>query len=140
MHRQLAVGNEQTGTKPIDVTIPTGPLAEICASVNDAYRDIQNEQEQWKFRTKQGTLNLTPNGTNTISLATIQGQITDYDRLLFFTPNSNRYLRSYLSSAGATTSGYCYFMPYQCWRGWQDAGTLPSGQPQQFTQLPDQSL
>lgn len=106
--------------------------------MQDAYETIQTEQDNWLFRTKQGTLNCTPNGTFTFSKATIQGQIADFDRNLYFVfPSDSRYLLSYANSAGVQSAAYCYYIPYQRWRGWRDRGVLPSGQPQYFTELPD---
>lgn len=119
----------------------TGYLYEITQWVQDAYRDIQNEQDQWLFRTKQGTLNCTPNGTSSFSKTTIQGQITDYDRQLFFVlPNTARYLLCYSTTGGVASAAYVDYVPYQRWRGQLDRGTIPSGQPQYFTVKPDDSL
>lgn len=41
VNRQLGDKTELLNSAPLDVTIPFGPLAELCASVNDAYQDIQ---------------------------------------------------------------------------------------------------
>ena len=65
-HRQIGSGGEFVGTTPLDVTVPFGPLAELAASVNDAYKDIQAEQNLWRFRTMQGTY-IIPNGVRTVA-------------------------------------------------------------------------
>jgi len=108
----------------------SGYLYEITQWVNDAYRKIQNEQDNWLFRTKQGTLALNPNGQMTWTNANIVAKIADFDRPLFFVfPNDSRYLLSYAQANGQPSAAYCYYIPYQRWRGWRDRGTIPSGQP-----------
>lgn len=138
-HRQLAVGGEWVNQMPGDVAVPYGPIAELVACVNDAYKDVQSEQNLWRFRTAQGTLAL-PNGTQSISKATIQASIPLYERMLPFVSNGGRYIRSYDSVVGSSQSSYCFYMPYQRWRGWRDFGSIPSGQPQHHTFRPDETL
>ena len=138
-HRQLGAGSEFVGTTPVDVNVPFGPLAELVASVNDGYKDIQAEQNLWRFRTQQGTLML-PNGTRTLTKAAIQATIPLYERMLPFVTNGSRYIRSYDSLIGTAQASYCSFTNYQKWRGLRDFGAIPSGQPQFHTFRPDETL
>lgn len=144
VHRRIGAGSEFVGTTPLDVTVPFGPLAEIVASVNDAYKDIQAEQNAWAFRTKQGTAALSSSGTvrdnATLSKAEIQLQITDYERMLPFVAGDTRYIRVYDPAAGVATATFCYYLPYQRWRGWRDFGAASSGCPGYYTFHPDEKL
>lgn len=139
-HRQIGGGGEFVGTTPLDVTVPFGPLAELAASVNDAYKDIQAEQNLWRFRTMQGTY-IIPNGTRTIAKTVLQASLPLYERMLpFVSPNDARYIRSYDSVIGTAQASYCFFYNYQRWRGWRDFGSIPSGQPMYHTFRPDETL
>jgi hypothetical protein len=138
-HRQIGVGGEFVGTTPLDVTVPFGPLAELSASINDAYKDIQAEQSLWRFRTLQGTLTVT-NGVRTLSKAVIRSTLSLYERMLPFVTGGGRYIRSYDSVIGSAQSSYCFFVNYQNWRGFRDFGSIPSGQPQSHTIRPDETL
>lgn len=140
-HRQIGTGGEFVGTTPLDVTVPFGPLAELSASINDAYKDIQAEQNLWRFRTKQGTLPI-PNGTRVMSKATIQSAIPLYERMLPFVGHGGgRYIRTYDSVIGSTPASYCYFYNYPSWRGFRDFNSsITPGQPQCHTIRPDEAL
>jgi hypothetical protein len=129
----------------------TGQYLELFNWVQMAYRDIQNDQPQWRWRTKQGVLSLA-NAQNvyTVSQITAQtggavvapgtdlGDYEDIDPLHFIDDNS--YGLVYDSTIGVGNETYCHYFPYQDWRGWKDRNVLPVGKPTYFTKRPDSSL
>lgn len=149
VQRYLAAGNDLP-ENPMTTTVgQTGLNYEITQWVQDAYKAICAEQENWLFRTNRGVIQLT-NGTQSIDKATLAAATTpDYDRQLYFVfPNDSRYLLVALNQGTPPrpntyvrgTEAFCYYIPYQRWRGWRDRGVIPSGMPQYFTVRPDQSL
>lgn len=120
--------------------VATGQYAEFVNWVQMSYKDIQNDQEDWKFRTKQGTLALTIS-QNVYTLTNITAQITDYEDIahLHFI-DDQRYTLSYNPTIGVADQTFCFFFDYQDWRGWKDRNTLPIGKPAYYTRRPDYSL
>lgn len=69
------------GTGPTTVVAQTGALLRIVDCVNEAWREIQASQTEWKFMQKTGTLALV-GGTQSYSLATIVAANATYGRLV----------------------------------------------------------
>ena len=82
VHRYARIGEDPPGTAPLTVANAEGVLAEIVAWVQDAYADIQSDQDDWLFRQRSGVL-------------TAQGPTVDPARLADFGR-----LRCYHSATG----------------------------------------
>lgn len=77
----IAGGNALPGSgDPTTVVGQTGLNQEIVLYVADAYRDVQNAQEQWNFKRRRGFVTL-PAGKRTLSIADIQAEIPDYESI-----------------------------------------------------------
>lgn len=122
------------------VLVATGSYAEYVNWVQMAYKDIQNDQEDWKWRTKQGTFPLIAN-QYVYSLAQIQAQISDYEDIahLHFI-DDQRYTLVYDPVVGVGDQTFCFFFDYQDWRGWKDRNVIPVGKPAYYTRRPDYTL
>lgn len=138
-HRYIAGGNELPGTAPLDVSGQSGKLFSLVKSVQDAYLDILTEQDNWTFMQKQGSLAVASDKTS-VSKATIQSTITDYDRVVMFLGDGTRYILCGLTSDLDDTQAPCHFIGYQQWRGWKDRPPISTGKPAYFTVQPDESL
>lgn len=139
-HRYIGGGNSLPGTAPTTVVGQVGELFELVKSVADAYRAIQNEQDQWLFMQKQGTFTLA-NAGRVISRATLITQVADYDDIradLF--GGGYRFMQIYSTSGGANTNTPVIYVPYQTWRGTLDMNAIPTGKPSMFTVQPDRSI
>lgn len=135
LHSLLRSGGGLTGTAPTDTTTQEGKLQEIVNWIDFAYQDIQNDQDEWAFRSKQGTYNTT-SGTRTFA---ISGSVADYDALQ---PSRAQYERRFilchLTSAGVSNQTNVYYIPYEDFQqGHYDRGVISSGKPQYFTIRPD---
>jgi hypothetical protein len=124
---------------PATVVNQTGQYGEIVNWVQMAYKAIQTEQPDWLWRWKKGTLLLT-SGKNTYTLANITAQLTDFEewKPLHFT-NDVRYVLVYDTLTGVADETFCYYYPYQDYRGWRDRSTLPTGKPAYITEDPSGS-
>lgn len=138
--RYIAGGQKAPGTYPTTTVGAQGLDFEITQWVNDAYSDIQAEQPLWNWMRGRTTLALSP-GTGTYSLATIRLQAGDWDRIIpFVTRGSGQYVNVAKTSIGVGDQTYCWLIPYQNWRGYDDRGVVPSGKPGRFAEFPDRSL
>lgn len=128
------------GAAPTTVVGQVGVLGEIVDFVNRAYRDIQEEEMEWTFRVKQGTLALSST-VRSYSKATIQGSLTTYERILPIHGLYDRpHIVCYTTATGVSDSAPVWYVPYQEWRGDYDFGTRSSGKPAYFTILPTEAL
>jgi len=124
---------------PSTVISQTGQYAEIVNWVNMAYKAIQTEQPDWLWRWKKGTLLLTAT-KNLYSFTDITAQIADFEewKPLHFI-NDIRYVLVYDTTTGVADETFCYYYPYQDYRGWRDRSTLPTGKPAYITEDPSGS-
>ena len=139
-HRYIGGGNALPGTAPTTVVGQAGELFELVKSVADAYRAIQNEQDQWLFMQKQGTFTLA-NAGRVISRVTLITQVADYDDIradLF--GGGYRFMQIYSTASGANGNTPVIYVPYQTWRGTLDMNAIPTGKPSMFTVQPDRSI
>jgi hypothetical protein len=123
------------GTTPTTVVSQTGVEGEIVQFVNYAYEDIQNEQREWRFRTKRGSF---PTVANT-RVYTISSTVTDFEELLpSMAQSCDRYILSYLTATGVSDEQPVWYVPYELWQqGILDRGTRPVARPVRFTIEPD---
>jgi hypothetical protein len=137
----LRTETARVGESPTTTLAQVGSLREIVEWVDMAYQDIQNGQEDWAFRTKNGTLTIA-SGQESYTLAQIQAQIADYDRIRPSTTQSDhRYILVYKTADGVATETQCWFVEYTRWRyGSLQRGTRASGYPRYFTVTPDGGL
>lgn len=139
VHRLLRVDANLPGTAPTATTGQTGVLSEIVQFVDDAYRQIQAEEDWWGFRLTQGTFNLS-DGVRAYTRVTVQGTLATFDEALVMSGFGPRHLMIYLTATGVSDSSPCYYVPYQNWRGYVDLGSRPEGKPNHFTIRQDQTF
>lgn len=113
----------------------TGVDGEVVRFVDYAYQDIQNEQEEWRFRVKRGSFN-TVAGTRVYTI-TVTGN--DFDKLLpSMAQTLDRFILGYKTSLGVQDEGRIWYVPYEQWQqGILDQGTRPEARPIRFTIEPD---
>lgn len=139
-HRYIGGGNALPGTAPTTVIGQVGELFELVKSVADAYRAIQNDQDQWRFMQKQGVFSL-PAAARTRTRAELIVQVADYDDIradLFGA--GHRFMQMYSVASGSTSNTPVIYVPYQPWRGTVDQNAIPVGKPNLFTTRPDQTV
>lgn len=138
--RYIAVGDAAPGSYPTTTVGAQGLDYEITQWVQDAYSDIQQEQIYWNWKRGRASLTLTA-GVGTYSLATIQSQVPTWDYIIpFVTRGGAAYVNVARTSIGVADQTYCWMVPYQDWRGYEDRGVIPSGKPGRFTQQPAKGL
>lgn len=113
----------------------TGVEGEVVRFVDYAYRDIQNDQAEWLFRTKRGSFNTVAS----TRAYTITSSVTDYEALL---PSSAqdiyRFITLYLTSEGVENETRIWYVPYEQWQqSYLEFGTRPEARPVRFTIEPD---
>jgi hypothetical protein len=123
------------GTTPTTTLAQTGVEGEIVRWVDYAYRDIQNEQEEWRFRTKRGSFNTVAS----TRVYTVSSSVTDFDKLLpSMAQSGDRYITIYKTSEGVGSETRVWYVPYEQWQqGVFDTGSRPEGKPVRFTIEPD---
>ncbi len=124
---------------PTTTANQTGQYLEITNWVNMAYKAIQIEQPDWLWRWKKAELDLMA-GQNMYSLSDIVNQIPDFEdwKPLHFN-NDMRYVLVYDANTGKADETFCYFYPYQDYRGWRDRSVVPTGKPAYLTHDPQSS-
>lgn len=138
--RYIGGGNELPGTAPITVVGQVGGLYEIVKNVADAYRSIQNEQDQWRFMQKQGSFALASGG-RVVTRAAMIVQVPDYDEIRADLYGAGyRFLQMYSVANGPSSNTPVTYVPYQTWRGTVDQNTIPVGKSAMFTVRPDSSI
>jgi hypothetical protein len=123
------------GTTPTTTLAQTGVDGEIVRFVDRAYRDIQNEQEEWRFRTKRGSFNTVASQR----VYTITVSDADFDVLLpSASHGGRRFITLYKTSEGVANEQRLWFVPYEAWQqSFVDIGSRPEAQPVRFTIEPD---
>lgn len=126
------------GTDPTTTTGQTGRLYEVVNWVDLAYADIQNEQDEWKFRVKRGSIQ-TVDGTRQYA---IDDTVTDYQEILpTMAQSDERFITFYLTDDGVGYEQRCWFVPYELFtQGVFDMGTRPEGPPVRFTIHPNGAI
>jgi hypothetical protein len=104
---------------------------EIVQWVDMAYQDIQNDQEEWRFRTKHG-------GFNTVASQreyTITVTDADFEKLLpSMAQSDTRFILGYKTSLGQDNEQRIWFLPYEVFQqGIFDQGQRPEAFPNRFT-------
>jgi hypothetical protein len=141
-HRYISGGNQPPGTAPLSVQNQQGELYSIVKSIQEAYVDIQTEQQNWLFMMKSASI-LLPVGAKSISRDTIRktAGLTDYQRIMPLLGNGSRYISIYDGGiALSTTPSPVVYIPYQQWRGLKDQTPIRNGKPAYFTIMPDETI
>jgi len=139
-NRYIQGGDALPGTAPVTVVGQTGYLYEQIKNVADAYKSIQNEQDQWRFMQKQGSFAL-PSATRVLTNADMVVQVPDYETIradLFGA--GQRYMQIYADSVGPNNETPVIYVDYQTWRGSIDQGPIPTCRPYLFTIRPDEAI
>jgi hypothetical protein len=130
-------------TSIFNAGVPTvnGQYLEFINWIQLAYRSIQEDQDDWNWRTKiKASLALTA-AQDTYSLAQIQTQLPLYEDIdPMHLWDSSSFLLVYNPTIGVADETYCYYIPYQNYRGWKDRNVIPTGKPVYYTRNPDYSL
>ena len=122
-------------TTPTTTTGQTGVEGEIVRFVDYAYRDIQIEQEEWRFRTKRGSF-VTVAGTRAYTISVTD---TDFEKLLpSMAQDYSQFITHYLTATGVSDEQRLWFVPYEDWQqSWLEIGSRPQARPFNFTIEPD---
>jgi hypothetical protein len=130
---RAATGNLRT--TPTTTLAQTGVEGEIVAWLDYAYQDVQNDQEEWRFRIKRGSFNTV--ASTRVYTPTVTD--TDFDKLLpSMAQSGDRYILSYTTAEGVADEQRVWYVPYEQWQqGTFDSGTRPEGRPMRFTIEPD---
>lgn len=136
-HRYARMDAAHPGTRPTTVVGQTDTGAEIVGFVNDAYKAIQNEQTEWKFKVARGSFE-TVAGTREYNVAEQLG-LSLYDGVLPFRARDvhSTYVLGHLTDTGISDQQPIYFIPYEQFRGWDDLGERTEQRPHRFTVRPD---
>lgn len=123
------------GVAPVTTVGTTGPEYEIVQWVDMAYQDIQNDQEEWRFRIKRGSFNTVAS----TRVYTITVTDTDFDKLLpSMAQSDTRFILGYKTADGAANQHRIWYFPYETFQqGILDQGTRPEAQPVRYTIEPD---
>lgn len=140
VHRTLRIGEDPPGTAPETVDGQVGVLAEIVAWVQDAYRDIQDDQQAWAFRERQQTITV-PAGVRTVDAALLPD---DFEALRPFTADM-RHRHILVAPTGGVPEADqpAWFIPWEEWRGGRyerGAAASAAGLPNYFSIQPDGAL
>lgn len=139
VHRILRIGEDAPGTAPETVEDQEGVLAEIVAWVQDAYRDIQSDQDAWAFREQSTVVSI---GTARTVGADLLPD--DYEVLRPYTADfCRRHILVSPTGEAPENSQPVWFIEWEHWRGGRyERGQAvdATGQPSYFTVMPDGSL
>lgn len=136
VHRYARIGEDAPGTAPVTVQAQVGVLAEIVGWVQDAYADIQSDQDDWLFMEKDGqvTIAVTNNAASV--------QVDDFGSIRCYSADDcTRYILC--AETGSDSWQPVYFIPWNDWAGgmYERAGALDAnGMPAYFTVAPDGSF
>lgn len=140
VHRYARIDKSPPGTAPTTVLGQKGVLAEIVGWVQDAWKDIQRDQDDWRFRLAQGSV-LLPQGTREVNPA---DQIGDYDMLRPYVANDCRkFILSAPQDTGPEAQQPVYLLDNEEWRGGiyeRGGGAVATGRPIYATVTGDNSL
>jgi len=140
VHRYARVGEDPPGSAPVTVTDQDGVLAEIVGWVQDAYEDVQADQDDWRFREAAGDVPVAA-GERTVDVAVT---LNDYDVLRPYTADfCRRHILCAYSGQGAADRHPVWFVEWEDWRGGRyERGEAVDdiGRPQYFTIRPDGQL
>ena len=147
VQRYIAGGNDLPGSgNPTTTVAQTGLYLEIVGWVQDAYRDIQQEDSGWLFRQAEGVLLLT-SARSSYAKATVQVQLPTYERIYPYKNGDIEFISGTDtgSSLGLITTANCYYIPFEKWGGVvtraQNAPSQnPAPLPPYFTVTPNESL
>ncbi|KAF1008997.1 MAG: hypothetical protein GAK28_00629 [Luteibacter sp.] len=139
VHRIARIGEDPPGTAPETVVGQEGVLFEVINWVQDAYRDIQEDQRDWAFRERSATVTI---GT----VRTVDALLLpdDYEALRPFTADfRHRNILVAPTGTAPSASQPVWFIEWEDWRGGryergQAAGA--TGMPGYFTVMPDGAL
>lgn len=137
VHRHVRIGEDAPGTAPLSVTGQQGVLAEIVGWVQDAYADIQADQDDWRFQ-EGSAIVLVPAGARTVDVA---ASTADYDAWRPYTGDlCRRHILAHYNGQGGADQQPVWFVEWERWRGGmyeRGAAGDATGKPTQFTVRPD---
>lgn len=138
VHLLLRIGEERPGTQPTTVVGQVGVLAEMVSWVSASVTDICNLHPEWLFLRGSGTVPLA-SGASSITLATLQANLTGYVRLVPFVDSNRAYIL--IKAAGNNTEVEVEYCPHEEWYGHHDVEPLPANaMPSVFTIAPNGDL
>lgn len=135
---------EVAGTGPSAVTNQTGQLKRLVDWVADAYEDIQNRHQDWRWLRSTFSVNtVAGDDTYVSSDATdtpLAAAISRFSH--WWTRDENGYsnLQCYLQSSGVGTERWLTYVPWSNFRAIYKIGTQNNGSPAHFTIDPQDKL
>jgi hypothetical protein len=135
VQRYARIGKEAPGTAPVTVTGQTGVNAEIVGWVQDAWEDIQHDQDDWAFRESSGDVPVLANVRDVV----VENTLTDYESLRMDTADGCRKFIVLVMPDGVSTQ-YVYYYRWEDWRGGVYDRSKATGTPGMFTVMPSGEL
>ena len=129
VNRYARISKEQPGTAPLTVTGQKGVNAEIVGWVNDAWDDIQHDQDDWAFRESSGDVPVAAGVRDVV----VDDAIEDYETLRMSTADGDG--QSILVLVNGSPQ-YVYFVRWEDWRGGVYDQSTSTGTPGLFTVMP----
>lgn len=133
---------EIPGTGPSTVVNQTGQARRLVDWVKDAYEDIQNRHDNWRWLRSEFSL-LTVAGTSTYASTACTDDGNPITRFTRWWPRDDcgfSNLRCYLQSGGVGGETWLVFLPWSRFRSIYQIGTQNNGQPAHFTIDPQNRL
>lgn len=138
VHRYVRIGEDPPGTAPETVADQEGVLAEIVSWVQDAYADIQSDQDDWRFRQKAGVV---PAAARTVDPSST---LDDFDELRFYTADyCHRNIQCTRAGGAPDDLQPVWYVEWADWNGGRyERGQAASaiGKPNHFTVQPDGAI
>lgn len=129
VHRYARIGKEAPGTAPKTVTGQTGTNAEIVGWVNDAWEDIQHDQDDWAFRESSGDISVAT-GTRDV---VVDDAIDDYETLRMSTAD---WVGQHIVALVGGHPQVVIYVRWEDWRGGMYDQSTATGIPGVFTVMP----
>ncbi len=133
-----------SGYEPAAVTGQTGQLLDVVTWIKNAWTELQNSKQDWRWMRSSFTVNTTASddsyafGDCTDTLTVVA--IARFGRWLPIDTDGTPVFKRYLTSAGVGTEVFLGYVPWGSFRSLYKTGTQNNGQPVYFTIDPQNNL
>lgn len=134
----------RTGTGPTAVTGQVGELQDMVSWAANAWTELQNDRQDWRWMRSSFTVNTTSGDdsyaytdcTDTLTSAAI----ARFGRWLPTDTDGTPVFKSYLTSSGVGSEAFLGYLPWGAFRSLYKTGTQNNGPPAYFTIDPQNNL
>lgn len=127
-----------SGIAPTTVVGQTGRLGKIVAIVNDAWQQIQNHRNAWKWMRAEFSGKETI--ADTARYTASAWALTRFRAWIIDDAKGYQPVSLYLQSAGVATEAPIRFIPWEQWRAQYGRGSHDANQPGEYTVSPANEL